>query len=264
MRPDLAVSSARVSTPLDTVLGIETPEHLAFRVRIAGSARRFFAWAIDTLIAIIAWLSLAMIVGLVFASIDLGGMGAGLITILAFVLYWFYFVLFDIFTGGRSPGKIWLKLRVVRENGLPITWRESILRNLLRAADVMVLSANAILPLGVLVMVLDPKFRRLGDFVAGTIVVVEEPPRAEAKKALAPDPALVESLPATLPVTREDLEALELFVHREQLSEARREELARIIAPELARRLDLPPPRNATTFLASLWARAQDPRRRMR
>ncbi len=252
-----------MSTPLDTVLGIETPEHLAFRVRIAGPVRRFLAWAIDTLIAIITWLSVGLVVGLVFSSIDLTGMGAGVMTVVAFALYWFYFVVFDVFTGGRSPGKIWLKLRVVRENGLPITWRESILRNLLRAADVMVLSANAVLPLGVLVMVLDPKFRRLGDFVAGTIVVVEEPPRAEAKKALAPDPAIVEVLPATLPVTRDDLEAIELFVHREQLSEARREELARIVAPELARRLDLPAPRNATAFLASLWARAQDPRRRM-
>lgn len=261
--PGLAVSSARVSAPLDTVLGIETPEHLAFRVRIAGPARRFFAWAIDTAIAIAMWMTAAVVVGLVFASVDLAGMGGGVITVVAFVLYWFYFVLFDVMTGGRSPGKIWLKLRVVRENGLPITWRESILRNLLRAADVMVLSANAILPLGVLVMALDPKFRRLGDFAAGTIVVVEEPLRKEAKKALAPDPALVDTLPGTLPVTRDDLEALELFVHREQLSDARRDELARIVAPELARRLGLDPPRDPTRFLASLWARAQDPRRRM-
>lgn len=252
-----------MQAPLDTVLGIDTPEHLAFRVRIAGPARRFFAWAIDTLIAIFIWLGASVVLGAVFASVDLEGVAGGMLTVIAFALYWFYFVLFDVLTGGRSPGKIWLKLRVVRENGLPITWRESLLRNLLRAADVMVLGANAILPLGVLVMVLDPKFRRLGDFVAGTIVVVEEPPTQRAKKALPPDPGLVTALPGLLPVTRDDLEALELFVHREQLSDARREELARIVAPELARRVGLPPPKNATSFLASLWARAQDPRRRM-
>lgn len=253
-----------MSAPLDTVLGIETPEHLAFRVRIAGPARRFFAWTLDTLVALSIMWGLTLLVGMVFTAIDLGGVGNGVLTVGAFVLYWFYFIIFDVLTGGRSPGKMWLKLRVVRDNGLPITWRESILRNLLRAADTMVLGSSGILPIGPVVMSLDPKFRRLGDFAAGTIVVVEEPPKAERKKPLTPDPALVEQLPATLPVTRDDLEALELFVHREQLSEARREELARILAPVLAARLGLPEPRQATVFLASVWARAQDPRRKMR
>jgi uncharacterized RDD family membrane protein YckC len=248
---------------VDTVLGIDTPEHLAFRVRIAGPARRFFAWLLDTMVTIVIFWMGALVVGVVFASVDLGGVGSGFLTILAFLLYWFYSVGFELLTGGRSPGKMWLKLRVVREDGLPITWRESILRNLLRAVDTMVLGPSAVLPLGPIVMAFDPKFRRLGDFVAGTIVVVEEPPRTEAKRPLPPDPELVEQLPGTLPVTRDDLEALELFVHRDQLSDARREELARIVAPELARRLGLPEPKNATVFLASLWARAQDPRRRI-
>jgi len=251
----------RVSAPIDTVLGIDTPEHLLFRVRIAGPVRRLFAWTIDLMVRIFIFWAIAMVVGIISAATSLTGIGSGFVLLLVFALDWFYFVVFELITGGRSPGKMWLKLRVVRENGLPITWRESALRNLLRAADLMLLAANAVLPLGPIVMALDPKFRRLGDFVAGTIVVVEEPAKVQVQETLAPDPTV--DLPAGLPIHRDDLEALELFVHRAQMSDARREELARIVAPEYARRLGLPEPKNASGFLAALWARSQDPKRRM-
>lgn len=252
----------RVSAPLDTVLAIDTPEHLAFRVRIGGPTRRFFAWIIDLLVRVLMFWGAVNLIGLVLAPISLGGLGAGLTLFVLFLLDWFYFVVWELLSGGRSPGKMALRLRVVRENGLPITWRESALRNLLRAADLLVLGGDAAFPVGPFVMALDPKFRRLGDFVAGTIVVVEEPATVEKAKTLEPDPSV--ELPAVLPLERDDLEALELFVHRGQMSDARREELAAIVAPEYARRLGLPEPKSASRFLAALWARSQDPKRRMR
>ena len=88
--------------------------------------------------------------------------------LLFFVIYWFYGVLFETFMNGQTPGKYVLGLRVLTDSGQPINGMQATLRNLLRAADLLV-------PLvGLIVMTLNRKYQRLGDLVAGTIVVVEE------------------------------------------------------------------------------------------
>lgn len=250
------------ASPLDTILVIDTPEHLAFQVRVAGPARRFFAWFLDLLVRGVILFGAWIFISLVFASISLSGFGMGLILISLFVMNWGYFVVCEVVTGGRSPGKIWLKMRVVRTDGLPITWRESALRNLLRAADLIILPPAYALPLGPLLMACDSRFRRTGDLVAGTIVVVEEATQVSSKVTVQADEAVTSELPAVLALDRDDLEALELFVHRQHMSDARREELAEIVASEYAQRLGRPRPRNATSFLASIWARSQESRRR--
>src|SRR5688500_8774913 len=111
------------SSLIDTVLEIDTPEHLAFRMRIAGPGRRMFAWLIDLVARAIIFVTLTIIFSILFASIDLGGVAAGFILLAVFILDWGYFFACETMTGGRSPGKMALKLRVVRTNGLPITWR---------------------------------------------------------------------------------------------------------------------------------------------
>lgn len=245
---------------IDTVLEVDTPEHLAFRTRIAGPGRRMFAWLVDLLVRALILFLLAIAVNVIFGSVSLDGVGSGLILVAFFTLDWGYFVVSEHVTGGRSIGKIALKLRVVRTNGIPITLAESSLRNLVRAADLALFPPYFLL-IGPLVMALDTKFRRLGDLVAGTVVVVEDRAGVTSKAAIPPDPAVLEELPATLPLDHEDLEALELFVNREYVSDARRAELAEIVAPVYAKRLALARPRDPTAFLASLWVRAQDPRR---
>jgi uncharacterized RDD family membrane protein YckC len=258
----LGCKAGVVSAMIDTVLEIDTPEHLAFRTRIGGPARRMFAWTIDLVVRGFILLGLSIATNIIFGSVALQGVATGIILFAIFLLEWGYYLIFEMATGGRSPGKMALKLRVVRTNGLPITWRESFLRNLLRAADLVLFPPHFLL-LGPVVMALDGKFRRLGDLVAGTIVVVEEASKVRSKSAVPHDEAMVSELPSSLPLDRTDLEALELFVKREHMSEARRAELARIVAAIYAERLSLPPPENPTTFLASLWTRAQDPRRRI-
>lgn len=247
---------------IDTVLEIDTPEHLAFRTRIAGPARRMFAYLIDLVIRAAIFFVLALVLETALGMLNLGGLATGVLLLTVFVLDWFYFVICELVTGGRSPGKIALKLRVVRPNGLPITWRESALRNLVRAADITLLP-GAILLLGPVVMALDDKFRRLGDLAAGTIVVVEEATKVAKNTAVLADQAVLAELPGSLPLDRSDLEALELFVNREHMSDARREELAEIVARQYAEKLHVPPPRDPTGFLAAIWQKAQDPRRRM-
>lgn len=245
-----------MAAAIDTVLEIDTPEHLAFRTRIAGPGRRMFAWLIDLALRALIVFTLTIVFGSV-SAVGAAGLGTGLILLALFIVDWFYFTVWELTTGGRSAGKIALKLRVVRPDGLPITWRESILRNFVRAADIT-LAPPYFLFLGPVVMALDDKFRRLGDMVAGTIVVVEEPARMAQQTAVAADPAILEELPGRLPLDRVDLEALELFVNREHVSAARREELAEIVSDVYAERLNLPRPRDPTAFLGSLWARAQD------
>lgn len=250
-----------MSAQIDTVHEIDTPEHLAFRARIAGPSRRLFAWLLDLVAqAVIAMLLMTLVTSV--SAVGPSGLGQGLTLFLVFVLQWFYFTIAETLTGGRSLGKIAFKLRVVRPNGLPITWRESILRNFLRAADHGV--SPTLLLFGPVVMMFDKSFRRLGDMAAGTIVVVEESTRVRSAPEIAADPELVAELPVVLPLDHDDLEALELFVNRERMSDARRDELASIVAPHYAKRLAIPAPRAPTKFLAALWARVQDPTRRMR
>jgi len=245
-----------MTATIDTVLEIDTPEHLAFRTRIAGPGRRLFAWLIDLALRAVIVVMLSVLFGTVAAA-GASGLSSGLTLLALFIVDWFYFTIWELTSGGRSAGKIALKLRVVRPNGLPITWRESILRNFVRAADIT-MAPPYFLFLGPLVMATDDRFRRLGDMVAGTIVVVEEPATMARETVVTADPAQVEELPTMLPLDRSDLEALELFVNREHVSAARREELAEIVAEVYAQRLSMPTPRDPTAFLGALWARAQD------
>ncbi len=244
---------------IDTVLEIATPEHLAFRTRIAGPGRRFIAWVID----FIAWLIILFLTLVVIGMVggNAGGLGVGLTFLVAFFLYWFYYVVCETMMGGRSPGKLVMKLRVVRPDGLPITFRESALRTLLRAADIIFFPPHLVL-VAPLIMALDSKFRRLGDMVAGTMVVIEDFSRITNTAQIPDDPQLRSELPGRLPLDRDDLEALELLVSRPHMSEARRRELADKVAPIYARRLSLPIPYDSARFLATLYARSQDQTRR--
>ncbi len=246
-----------VDGPLDTVLGIETPEHLAFRVRIAGPARRFGAWLLDAIvrgiIAVVGTLILQQIGG----ATGLGGASQGVWFFLVFLLDWFYFVGCELALGGRSPGKMAFALRAMRVDGLPIGLRESVLRNLLRALDVLLVPPVP-LPVGGLLMAFDPRFRRAGDWVAGTMVVVEDRSATIAQKKIVPPTNGLVPQPLALP--RDDLEALELFARREQIGPARRAELAEIVAAAYAARLGVPTPNDPVAFLVELWAKSEERR----
>jgi uncharacterized RDD family membrane protein YckC len=219
--------------PLDNTAEIETPEHVRFRYRVAGPVRRTLAYLIDLLIRAVFLLALAIVAYAVFGASKEGT--TGVILVVTFLLEWGYYVYFETSRDGRSPGKRALSLRVVKEGGFPIGFIDSVLRNLLRAADFLPLGYV----LGLLVMAGDTRFRRLGDRVAGTMVVVEERARVAAPIALwpAPAPGELEALPQRPPLSAWERETLELFLRRGDLTVARREELAQTIAPALAQRM---------------------------
>jgi uncharacterized RDD family membrane protein YckC len=217
---------------LDNTVEVETPEHVRFRYRVAGPLRRGLAYLVDLLVRLAILACALFAVGLFGESNP--GFTRGVVFVTIFLLEWAYFVLFEMVDGGRSPGKRALGLRVVKEGGFPLTFNDSALRNLLRGADFLPLGYV----LGLVTMGGDSRFRRLGDHVAGTLVVIDETARVAAPLVLDPPPTAeeLEALPHRFPLSAWERETLEMFLRRTDLTEARREELANIVAPALARR----------------------------
>ena len=239
---------------LDTTAQIETPEHIRFDYPLAGPTRRTVAYLIDLLIRLGVLLVFLVVMSLVEVASDLDGMSTGALLVLFFVLDWFYYVVFETIWSGRSPGKRALKLRVVGQDGRSLTVLDSVLRNLLRAADFLPFGYAV----GLTVMSCDPMFRRFGDLVAGTVVVIEDPGRISERLHLHPPPTPEEyaGLPIRPDVAREELEAIELFLRRRgTLAPMREIELAKMIAPILAARMNATYT-DPTRFLGLVYARA--------
>ena len=240
---------------LDTTVNIETPEHVLFSCAVAGPARRALAYLVDLLVRV----GIVAVVGFVLllataGSKELSGWKVGALLLLLFALEWGYFVASEMLMNGRSIGKRLLGLRVVTHEGLPVSFGGSMLRNLLRAADFLP-TGYAV---GLLTMTLDPRFRRLGDWAANTMVIVEERPRLREPVRLQPpaQPAELAALPSRLDLPGPVLEALELFLRRApELQSLREDELASMLAPLYAQRLNLGY-QSAARFLGLLYAHA--------
>jgi uncharacterized RDD family membrane protein YckC len=251
-------SRARTQRPIDTDTEVETPEYVRFRYRTAGPMRRFLAWAIDSLVRALVAIVIVFALGLsgILSAKSLTDAAMGLMLVLLFLLEWGYFVLFETIWDGRTPGKQAVGLRVVKEGGYPIRFVDSVLRNLLRAADFLP-NGYAV---GVVVMAGDRRFRRLGDRVAGTMVIVEERRQVAAPVLVHPPPTIeeIESFAHRPRLSVIELEALELFLRRKStLGPAREHELAEMIAPSYAKRLGLRY-RDPSRFLALLYRRATE------
>ena len=198
---------------------IVTPEGVPLALTLAGPAPRAVAYLIDFSIRFVVYMVAATLLG------PLGGVGWGLLLILFFLLEWGYPILFEVLRQGQTPGKKALHLTVVKEDATPVDLNASLIRNLLRTADLFPMFYLA----GLITMLIDSRFRRLGDLAAGTLVVHVTPPPerlpANADAALPPDWA----------VTISDRQLLLNFLERSpQLSPGRRAELAQLAFPELA------------------------------
>lgn len=145
-------------------LSLITPEGVRLLLTPAGPAPRAWAWAIDFFIYFVVMSSLSAVLGQF-------KLGTGLILISGFVLYWGYAIICEVYWDGRTLGKRALGLQVLRADGLPVGWRESVLRNLVLVGDFLPFFYFT----GLLCMLFDTQFRRLGDIVAGTQVVYRDP-----------------------------------------------------------------------------------------
>lgn len=214
---------ATLSAPLDTRHQVETPEGIDLPLRPAGLMVRVLAFSIDLGLR-------GLILGLLFIVLSfLGKLGAGLGSILLFVVSWWYMVLFEVLNQGQSPGKRWMGLRVVQDDGTPVGWSASLLRNLLRFVDMLPFGYV----LGAISCLQHPTFKRLGDIAAGTLVIYREQPLTRPPL---PD---VEPRRAVVALTLPEQRAILGFAERQgQLSAARTDELASIVVQPL--QLDAP------------------------
>jgi RDD family len=163
------------------------------------------------------------------------GIGTGVALLAMFVLQWLYGVGFETLFAGQTPGKRVLDLRVVRIDGARARFPDLLLRNLVRAADFLPFAFGV----GFLVMVCDARFRRLGDLVAGTVVITEL--RGKIPEPIVLNPPVSEgerqALPARVDLNPQEIEAIEQFLRRRRsLSGERAEELAEQFAPRLSER----------------------------
>jgi uncharacterized RDD family membrane protein YckC len=199
-------------------LSLTTPEGVRLLLTPAGPTLRAWAWAVDFFI----WLCAVGVIAMVLSGSKLGKLGDGMFLIALFVSFWGYPIICEVYFGGRTIGKRAAGIEVVRADGLPVGWRESCLRNLLLVADFLPMFYLT----GLLCMLYDSQFRRVGDIVAGTQVVYHEkrPERAAAPEA--PPIAL------PYPLTPQQQRTLtDLFERERRLPRARLYELGTIAEP---------------------------------
>jgi len=202
----------RRETSLGRAQLIRSPEQVTLELHLAGPMSRMLAFSLDY--AVILVLEVILFVALLLLALSIGSLGLqgavqlwieqlqaslaqgdfavgpGLMLVLAvwivvdFLLQWVYFVVCELWMQGRSPGKALIGLRVVREGGLPVTLRESLLRNLLRMVDML----PAQYLVGFVSMSFSKEVRRLGDFAAGTLVIREDRATPARPLGVAPEP----------------------------------------------------------------------------
>jgi len=166
----------------DETLVIETPEHVELHFALATIGNRFIACAIDHLIqalSIVLTSSLAYrlssgvrrVGDQVVAGFSDGSLWIMAISsLIAFVIVFGYFIFFETVWSGQTPGKRWLKLRVIQEDGRPVTAFAAMARNIIRLFDMMWPPFYSV---GIVSVFSSDQAKRLGDFVAGTVVVKE-------------------------------------------------------------------------------------------
>lgn len=260
-------------------LSIDTPELVAIEMPLAGIGSRFIALLVDLLI----WGAGLLLLGLLF-SIVLPGIGAysklsaqwavALRIFIFFLLNWGYFTLFEAFWNGRTPGKRAAGIRVIQRSGRAIGLLESMARNLVRYVD----QIPFFYAVGAIAIFTTRQHQRLGDLVAGTLVVREREPegapwadfgaRTFTAHIFASEPApadavdvVVLPLAAVARLSAADLAVLEsFFARRLDMSTVTRQTLAERIASAIQAKsgLESPAGLGVEEFLEAVARQARD------
>jgi uncharacterized RDD family membrane protein YckC len=212
----------------EEILVIETPERVPLHFALASIGNRFLACAVDHAIQLMT-LALMVLAFLLLANFSSFGdrfstapkWVYAVLIVIVFVIMSSYFAFFEWLWSGQTPGKRWLKLRVIREDGRPITFFEAAVRNLMRNFDIMPAPFYSI---GLISVFASSKDQRIGDMVAGTVVVREREEEAPAFSRVfaspVSDPALRRSYrPVAFTanvndLTEAEIEVVETFLRR--------------------------------------------------
>src|SRR5262245_33495465 len=217
----------------DETLVIETPEHVELQFALATIGNRFLACAVDHVIQVVSYIMVYFIArslspGLrsnesaVFgAEGEVNQLIMAVAIIASFLIFSGYFIFFETVWNGQTPGKRWLKLRVIQEDGRPINFFAAFARNLIRFADMTVPPFYSV---GIVSVFASRRAKRLGDYVANTVVVKERAAEApkfdEVFESDAPDTAMRRVAPQVdfqgdvRAVTASEILAVERFLRR--------------------------------------------------
>src|SRR2546421_7122647 len=215
----------------DDVLTIATPEGVEMHLTLAGPASRFVSAIVDILIQGALLVCVGVVLGLVGKGVGFGsGVALLLWAVISFVLITFYDIFFEVFRAGRTPGKRLNGLRVVRVEGDPVNFLTSAVRNVIRPVDFL---PSAYL-LGAVVILATRKNQRIGDVIAGTLVVREHAAgRLPASPRPLPTPVRGSGWD-TSGITQEGVAAVRQFLERRHDIEGEsRTELATTLAERL-------------------------------
>jgi uncharacterized RDD family membrane protein YckC len=202
---------------LDTTRRVATPEGIELTLRLAGPVPRALAWTVDFL------LRAAVVLLVMMIASRFGRAGTGVVLIAAFFVEWLAPAWFEARWGGQTPGKRVFGIAVLNDDGTPLRWPAALTRNLLRAADFLPLFYGV----GLIAMLANRDFKRLGDLAAGTVVVYQstELPRTREIPQAAPL-----APPVSLDLD-EQRAVLELAERSATLTRERFEELAELPTP---------------------------------
>ena len=224
-------------------ISVATPEGVTLEVTLAGVGSRFVAGVIDQ---VLRWSLLLALVALLavlqedFSSDGFSGAGTVALIVAIFFVQFGYDVLFETLASGRTPGKRWTGLRVVKKGGTPVGFLASALRNILRIVD----SLPGFYLVGILSVMFTANNQRLGDLAAGTIVVRERRqttalPSSPAASVPAPADSALYDVSA---VSAEELATVRRFLERRAtLAPEARDRLARDMATRLGPKVVGPP-----------------------
>lgn len=203
---------------IDTRQTLETPEGTDLSLYPASFWIRSLAYTLDWLLRI----AVVLVAGIVFGA---SGIGQGLTLVIYFLMEWFYPVVFEVWRGGQTIGKKALHIKVINDDGTPVTFAASLIRNLLRVVDFLPVFYVA----GILTSLCNRHFKRLGDLAAGTLVVYANP------VAVSPVLENLGSRPVPEGFSTDEQRFLLAFAQRSStMSPARQAELAQVLAPLVA------------------------------
>jgi uncharacterized RDD family membrane protein YckC len=259
--------------PIGDQLNIDTPELVAIEMPLAGIGSRFIAILVDYLIWGFVFLILGIVAAIIIPALHFfGGVSAnwaiGIFVLIVFLLQWGYFALFEAFGNGRTPGKRVARIRVIHQSGRGINFVEALARNLVRFVDYF----PSFYAVGLVAIFLSRRNQRLGDMVAGTLVVrdreVDSPHWGESASRTFTAPTLIAESPIPPPHLRvvlpapalarlsaSDLEVLEgFFARRLDMDLTTRAALAGRIASALCAKsgLSIPQDTSVETFLEAV------------
>ncbi len=261
--------------PIDGTISIVTPENITFRYSVAGPFQRATAFLLDFLIRI--GIIIVLLIATVMLESVVGEVSIGFFLLSNFILNWFYGAVFETYMNGQTPGKRIMGIRAVTVDGKPINAMQAVMRNLIRTADTYPLVSPAmfgiefsdspvfqaaIIPtfvMGLIVMSMNRRYQRIGDLVAGTMVIIDQR-KATYGLIDVRSPAILQLaalVPATFRADQGMSQALAHFVdQRPRLSDARRREIAAHLTEPLSKELGLSPQLDPDLLLQALYYRA--------